>query len=231
MIVLRPTVSGLDQRSADALVDRIRQSSDRDIGVAYLDVETPTIHEELDRATSDGLVSITLLPVAVPRDKYLITWTQRAVANWRETRQEAALEIRLAEPDVTDTLAEHLASAIETAPRSDIRVSPASYRSPAWSVIEPHDRHVLVCKGPRCMAYGAGPLHRELTALSKAAKAAGPDAPGSDAKVTGIGCLSPCNLGPLAIVNPESTWYGHLGVDDAAALIDGSGPLERRLTR
>lgn len=81
------------------------------------------------------------------------------------------------------------------------------------------------------MAYGAGPLHRELTALSKAARAAGPDAPGSGTKVTGTGCLSPCNLGPLAIVNPESTWYGHLAVDDAAALIDGPGPAGRRLER
>ena len=231
VIVLRPTVSGLDRRSADALVDRIRESSDRDIGVAYLDIETPTIHEELDRAARDGLASITLLPVAVPRDKYLTTWTQRAVANWRETRPDADVHVRIAEPDILDALADHLASAIGTTPRSDIRASPASYRSPPWSVIEQHDRHVLVCKGPRCMAYGAGPLHRELTALSKAARAAGPDAPGSGTKVTGTGCLSPCNLGPLAIVNPESTWYGHLAVDDAAALIDGPGPAGRRLER
>lgn len=221
VVVLRPTVSGLDEASAVAMVDALRASGDRDVGLAYLDIATPTVHDELDRAAGDGLSAISLVPVAVPRDKYLVTWTKRAVANWRESRSGVDLDIRILESDITGAVVAELADLIERVPHAEIRVSPAAYRSPAWSVIEDHDRHVLVCKGPRCMAYGAGPLHRQLTATSK----------GTSTKVTGTGCLSPCNLGPLAIVNPAGEWYGRLEPAHAADLVAGDGPASNRLPR
>ncbi|MCG7633485.1 (2Fe-2S) ferredoxin domain-containing protein [Gordonia McavH-238-E] len=221
VVVLRPTVSGLDEASAVAMVDRLRARSARDVGLAYLDISTPTVHDELDRAAGDGLSAVNLVPVAIPRDKYLVTWTKRAVANWRESRSGVGLDISIIEPDIAGAVVADLADAIERVPAEDIRVSPASYHSPAWSVIEDHDRHVLVCKGPRCMAYGAGPLHRQLTATSK----------GTPTKVTGTGCLSPCNLGPLAIVNPAGEWYGRLEPAHAVDLVAGAGPNANRLPR
>ncbi|MGC0365846.1 (2Fe-2S) ferredoxin [Rhodococcus sp. 27YEA15] len=212
LIVLRPTVSGIDEGAADRLIDGITAGTDADVRIAYLDVASPSVHEELDLAEADGAASVLLVPVAVPRDKYLITWTARAVANWRETRAGAAVNISIHEPgSVEDVLAGAVAGELGE-PGRPITVSAASYRSPAWSVIEEHDRHVLVCKGPRCMAYGAGPLHRALTAASK----------GTSTKVTGTGCLSPCNLGPLAIENPHGSWFGHLTADHAQALVEGN---------
>ena len=232
VVVLRPTVSGIDEKSAAALIDSVRaqvsaaasiQADDGAavIEVAYLDIATPTIHQQLDAAHAADVPTVVLIPVAVPRDKYLLTWTARAVANWRETRPDAQLEVRLAEPTgIVEALAGRVAAAAASE-GTEITASPASYRSPAWSKIEHHDRHVLVCKGPRCMAYGAGPLHRELTSAAK----------GTSTKVTGTGCLSPCNLGPLAVVNPPGDWYGYLSPDDAEELVSGAGPEHRKLLR
>lgn len=209
VVVVRPTVSGIDEVATRKLIDQVRSAARQDVRLAYLDVGSPSVHEVLDEAVVDGVSDVVLLPVAVPRDKYLTTWTRRAVANWSETRPATQLTVTMHEPDsLADAVASHLGGLLDE-PGTPIRDSPASYRSPAWSTIEAHDRHVLICKGPRCMAYGAGPLHRALTANSK----------NTETKVTGTGCLSPCNLGPLAIVNPPGEWYGHLHPEDASALV------------
>lgn len=59
--------------------------------------------------------------------------------------------------------------------------------------------------GPSMHCYGAGATHH---ALSKAVR-------GTDAIVTPTGCLGPCNLGPLVIVQPDGTW--HRQVDENRA--------------
>jgi hypothetical protein len=41
--------------------------------------------------------------------------------------------------------------------------NPGPFRSPAWSEITRHRRHVLVCRGPRCTAYGANQVAEALT--------------------------------------------------------------------
>lgn len=212
VLVLRPTVSGVDEKSAERLLREVRGHRDGDVTLAYLDAATPTLHDALDAAVADGLGAVLLLPVAVPRDRYLITWTQRAVANWRETRAGADLLVTFGEDTGAETaVAAAVASACDGA-GSAVTASPASYRSPAWSEIEPHRDHVLVCKGPRCMAYGAGPVHRALTAAAKAA-------PQPALMVTASGCLSPCNLGPLVVVYPRGEWFAGLDPDDAETLV------------
>ena len=211
IVVLRPTVSGLDESAARRMFDAVRAGTDVDVRVAYLDVASPSLHEELDRAHTDDVDKVVLIPVAVPRDRYLFTWTSRAVANWRETRIDAELEVSLHEPESFEGAVAGQVIDELGAEGKPITASPASYRSPAWSVIEPHDKHLLVCKGPRCMAYGAGPLHRAMSAAAK----------GTSTKVTGTGCLSPCNLGPLVIANPDGSWFGYLGAEDADSLVAG----------
>ncbi|MDN5747832.1 MAG: (2Fe-2S) ferredoxin domain-containing protein, partial [Pseudonocardia sp.] len=74
---------------------------------------------------------------------------------------------------------------------------------PAWSEQPAHGRHVLVCRGPRCTAHGAGETHR---AISRAAR-------GTDALVTPVGCLGPCNLGPLVVTVPAGRWHAHVGAE------------------
>lgn len=211
IVVLRPTVSGLDESAARRMFDAVQAGTDADVRIAYLDVSSPSLHEELDRAHVDDVDKVVLIPVAVPRDRYLLTWTSKAVANWRETRIDAELEVTLHETETLEgAVAGQVIDELDSAGKP-ITASPASYRSPAWSVIEQHDRHLLVCKGPRCMAYGAGPLHRAMSAAAK----------GTSSKVTGTGCLSPCNLGPLVIANPGGTWFGHVDAGDAEALVSG----------
>lgn len=184
ILVARPTPSGVDIPAVAALA--------RACGIDYalLDQDEPTIHTALDAADRP----VTLIPLAVPRDRYLETWIARAVANWKETRARD-LDIRITES--IDTATEFI-DVIRTRMRDEgtaITASPRAFRSPAWSHIPEHTAHILVCRGPRCTVYGAGELHRNLRR----------DHP--DALVTPTGCLTPCNLGPLYITYPDGEWH------------------------
>ena len=195
IVVLRPTVSGLDESAARRMFDAVRAGTDADVRIAYLDVASPSLHEELDRAHTDDVGKVVLIPVAVPRDRYLLTWTSKAVANWRETRIGAELEVSLHESETLEgAVAAQVIDELGAAGKP-ITASPASYRSPAWSVIEQHDTHLLVCKGPRCMAYGAGPLRRAMSAAAK----------GTSVKVTGNRLSEPVQPGPVG--DREPRWH------------------------
>ncbi|MFC9995242.1 (2Fe-2S) ferredoxin domain-containing protein [Nocardia sp. NPDC127526] len=189
VLVARPTPSGVDLTAVAALARACG------IGYALLDQGEPTIHDVLDEAAA-AAVPVTLIPLAVPRDRYLETWIARAVANWRETRSRD-LEVRITES--IDKAAE-FADIVRARMREEgtaVTASPRAFRSPAWSEIPEHTAHILVCRGPRCTVYGAGELHRGLTREHP------------DALVTPTGCLTPCNLGPLYITYPGGQWHSH----------------------
>ncbi|MFC4947021.1 (2Fe-2S) ferredoxin domain-containing protein [Pseudonocardia sp. GCM10023141] len=205
VLVARPTPSGVERRSVDAVVDAVRAAIAEPVHVAFLDQADPSIPAVLDAAVAAGVESAVVVPLAVPADSYLTTWLSRAVANWRETRHPVTLDVRLARGIAASAgLAGAVAAAV-AAGGEPITSSPAAFRSPAWSQLPANDRHLLVCRGPRCTSYGSGATHR---ALSKAAR-------GTDALVTPVGCLGPCNLGPLVIEYPAGTWHRH--VDEALA--------------
>lgn len=198
LLVARPTPSGTNERALAALADAVAQRVPGPVRVAHLDQDEPTIHDVLDAALADGVPAVTIVPLALPPDAYLTTWIGRAVANWRETRGDAArVEIGLAPPlAATDPLADAVA-ALTGAPTTAITASPAGFRSPAWSVLEIPARHLLVCRGPRCTVYGAGATYRAAAAAAR----------GTDTQVSPVGCLGPCNLGPLVIDNPSGEWH------------------------
>ncbi|WP_069159982.1 (2Fe-2S) ferredoxin domain-containing protein, partial [Nocardia altamirensis] len=154
VLVARPTPSGVDLAAVASLADACR------ITYALLDQGEPTIHTALDDAARQE-IPVTLIPLAVPRDRYLETWIARAVANWKETRARE-LDVRITESvDTTPAFADLVRSMM----REDgtaIAASPRAFRSPAWSEIPEHTSHILVCRGPRCTVYGAGELHRAL---------------------------------------------------------------------
>ncbi|MEV6217234.1 (2Fe-2S) ferredoxin domain-containing protein [Nocardia sp. NPDC051833] len=192
LLVARPTPSGVDVPAVDALARACG------LGYALLDQGEPTIHEVLDAAAAEN-VAVTLIPLAVPRDRYLETWIDRAVANWRETR---AIDLDIRRTDGVDT-ATGFTDVIRTRmrePGTPVTASPRAFRSPAWSEIPRHTGHILVCRGPRCTAYGAAELHRSLRATHP------------DALVTPTGCLTPCNLGPLYITYPDGQWHSAAAV-------------------
>ncbi|WP_028937797.1 CbiX/SirB N-terminal domain-containing protein [Pseudonocardia spinosispora] len=212
LLVARPTPAGLDTRALTELADLVAARVPDVVRVGYLDQQQPSIHEVLDDAVTRGAVRVTVLPLAVPPDGYLTQWTARAVANWRETRGPVATEIDQAALD-TPALADlvvNLAKA-DTAP---VTASPSAFRSPAWSVLPEHDRHLLVCRGPRCTVYGAGDTHR---ALAKAAR-------GTGTLVTPMGCVGPCNLGPLVVENPGGHWHQQVDAAEATRLAGAESP-------
>lgn len=209
VLVVRPTPAGLDERAlrrfARAVADRVPEP----VRIAHLDQEDPSLHRVLDDLAAAGVRSVLVLALAVPADRYLTTWIGKAVANWRETR-EHAVEIRQADglaefPGAADAVAG--LAATEGRP---ITASPAGFRSPAWSDLEIPDRHLLVCRGPRCTAHGAGATHRELADATR----------GTTTQVTAIACVGPCNLGPLVIEHPSGQWHQQVGVPGARTLTD-----------
>ncbi|MBD8507126.1 (2Fe-2S) ferredoxin domain-containing protein [Hoyosella sp. G463] len=198
VLVARPTPSGVDERSVRSLAETVGARW------AMLDQGEPSVHDELDLAAR-SCVPVVLVPLAVPRDRYLETWLARAVANWRETRGDHELEVR-----ITDGLdaAAGLAGAVQELIASggrEARASPRAFRSPEWSEIPEHRVHVMVCRGPRCTAHGAGEVQRALVRELL-------DAP---VLMSASGCLTPCNLGPLVVTYPDGTWHASITPESA----------------
>lgn len=205
VLVARPTPSGVERRSVEAIAAAVAAAVSDPVHIAFLDQAEPSIPAVLDDAAAAGVGEVLVVPLAVPADSYLSTWLARAVANWRETRAPVQLDVRLADaPDIAAAVA-----ATVVAGGKPITSSPAAFRSPAWSELPGNDRHLLVCRGPRCTSYGAGATHR---ALSKAVR-------GTDTLVTPIGCLGPCNLGPLVIEYPGATWHQSVDEEGATGLV------------
>jgi (2Fe-2S) ferredoxin len=195
------------------------------VRACFLDGTEPSLHAALDEAADHG--EVLLVPAHLPPDRYLDTWIRRAVAHWRATRDHhptiSVSQPLATQPSLVTAVAEAIAGG-----HTLLDGNPGPFRSPAWSQIPRHRRQVLVCRGPRCTAYGANQV---ATALNErlAEHGLGDD----DVLVTATGCLFPCNLGPLVVVHPDDTWYEN--VDPALAvriaddhLRDGSPVDEQR---
>ncbi|MGH3587181.1 MAG: (2Fe-2S) ferredoxin domain-containing protein [Pseudonocardia sp.] len=207
VLVARPTPSGIDERSLRTLAAAVAERSPLPVHVAHLDQAEPSIHAVLDELADGATRTVLLVPLAVPADRYLASWIGKAVANWHETRGDD-LDVRTTEGlTALPAVADAIAALGDGVP---VTASPAAFRSPAWSVLEIPQRHLLVCRGPRCTAYGAGATHRALAAA----------ATGTTTQVTPIGCVGPCNLGPLVIDHPAGTWHQEVDETRATALIE-----------
>ena len=93
LLIARPTPAGVNERGLAALADAVARRVAEPVRVAHLDQDEPTIHDALDEALADGTPAVTVVPLALPPDAYLTNWIGRAVANWRETRAAAGLDI------------------------------------------------------------------------------------------------------------------------------------------
>ena len=213
LLVARPTPAGVDERSLRALAAEVAQRTAHPVRVAHLDQAEPSIHDALDAAVVAGVAEVVVVPLAVPDDRYLTSWIGRAVANWRQDRGHD-LDVTLAEGLAWQADLAELVARLGEGGGIPVLASPTGFRSPAWSVLPQVDRHLLVCRGPRCTAYDAGATHRALAEATR-------DDPAT--LVTPIGCLGPCNLGPLVIDNPVGTW--HTSVDASRALDLAAGPV------
>src|SRR5690606_23037446 len=183
VLVARPTPAGLDERSLRAFVAAVAERTTGPVRAAYLDHGEPSIHSALDEVAAAGVDDVLLVPLAVPAGRYLVTWMAKAVANWRATRSHR-VEIRISDGLTTLPAVADAVAALSTAEGRPIAASPAGFRSPAWSVLEIPERHLLVRRGPRCTVYGAGATYRALAEATR----------GTSTQVTPTGCVGPCNL-------------------------------------
>ncbi|GGC63144.1 (2Fe-2S) ferredoxin domain-containing protein [Hoyosella rhizosphaerae] len=202
ILVARPTPSGVDLPSVERLA--------RTVGArfALLDQGEPSIHTELDLAVAAEQVPL-LVPLAVPRDRYLETWMARSVSHWRESRK-SDLDVRVTHNIAGHTnLVDAIRDVIDTGGRP-VTASARAFQSPAWSEIPQHNAQVLVCRGPRCTAYGAGEVMRALSETLAE----------DPVMVTPTGCLTPCNLGPLVVSHPGGRWHRNVTVDGVSAVAE-----------
>ncbi len=199
----------------EALARSLAAHAGQPVEWAVIDGIGPALPAVLDRVAAGGANRAVVVPVTLPSDVQLERWTQRVVARWLGGRNPG-LEIVVAPPlaeatGLVPVLADHVAGHVADRP---LRPSTASPNSPDWSLLPAHARHVLVCRGPRCTAAGAGDVAAGLDA-ALAARGIGT----SGALVTSCGCLYPCNLGPNVVVYPDGTWYGGMTPDAATRLV------------
>nr|WP_281353680.1 (2Fe-2S) ferredoxin domain-containing protein [Phytoactinopolyspora mesophila] len=214
-----------EQTLAD-LATRLSHHLDMSVRPALLDHGERSIHSALDECRADGASDVVVLPAQVPRDRYLETWARKAVAHWMEPSATTDMEPGAQDPGEqmrvrfgagVSEAAEMVAAlaAAASGPSRPVTESPDAFRSPNWSEITAHRRHVLVCRGPRCSAHGSAGVAK---ALATALRSREQD---DDAVlVTQTSCLVPCNLGPIVVVHPEDVWYTNLDPDAVQRIVD-----------
>lgn len=76
----------------------------------------------------------------------------------------------------------------------------AGLTNPTWQDPPPHDAHLLICQGPRCLAQGAKAVADNLYPHLQ-------DQGIADQCLTTLtGCLYPCNRAPVVCVQPYQQW-------------------------
>lgn len=177
---------------------------------AFLQNGDPVLVDVLDELAATGVEEVTL--VAAPSGGSVAparSWLRRVAAHWVRDRG-SAVTLTIADREVTGT--------------------EAPLTSPAWEHVPRHRRQVLVCRGPRCAARGAGDTAQALAGALRA-HGLGDD----DVLVTQTGCLFPCNHAPVVVVHPDDAWYGPVDAAGASslvsALVGATADLPPRLPR
>lgn len=163
----------------------------------------PTVAEVFTEAQAAGAREVVLTPAYLLPDLFVVAWLRRVVGHWLQSAPVPRPEVRLAAALTSSGgVAEELLSATE-GPTTPSGTAVAPMTIPDRAQVPRHRPHVLVCRGPRCLALGASEVAGALQArLSR--RGLGDD----DVLVTQTGCLSPCALEPMLVVHPDDAWYG-----------------------
>ena len=178
--------------------------------LAFLQLGQPSLVDELTRLADAGETSIRLEPVVLGERSVARSWVRRVAGHW----------LRQCEGRPTVVIGDSAVTGEE-----------AGLSSPAWEHVPDFDRHVLVCRGPRCSARGAADT---AAALDRALGELGLG--DDDVLVSQTGCLFPCNNAPVVVVHPDNAWYGavdeHLARRIVVELIGWGMPMsDHRLPR
>lgn len=184
---------------------------------ALLQGEGPSLVEQLDAlAVSGGAVR--LVGVTFNDDTCPVSWLGRVARWWLDSRGPR-LELWF-HPDAVHGIP----TALPPERAARLLGPKDSLTSPAWAAVPDVRRHVLICRGPRCNAKGAATTH---AALSAALSETG--AQDTEVLLTRSGCVYPCNLAPVVVVQPDMTWVGPVTQAEVPALVAqllGPGPVD-----
>lgn len=218
VIVTAPTDRGADPGGelATALATLRGRRPDVEFRAAVLGGSSPTVTEALDDAAAAGAGRVVVLSGQTLADRAMDAWFRRVVGHWLRSRptDEYVPEVRIG-PSLCDgdAYADLIAEALDHGGKPATgAVAPLT--SPLWEKVPGFGRHVLVCRGPRCSAQGAGETVR---ALSADLDARGID--DDDVLVTITGCLFPCVQAPVVTVYPDNAWYAGLTADRVGRLV------------
>lgn len=178
--------------------------------VAHLQLGDPALHRVLDQVAAAGATTVRLVGVSTSRLAPGASWLRRVAGAWWRGRVSPP-EVLVADRLVAD--AGGLAEALRAGLRP-LTGREAGLASPAWDDAPQHRRHVLLCRGPRCTAAGADATHEALV-REMVRRGLGDD----DVLVTVTGCLTPCNHGPVVCLQPDDTWLGAVGPEEARVLV------------
>lgn len=194
------------------------------IVIAFADRASPSLPEALGQCLPCR--QIIVQPLFLPGENALLRWLEKVAQRWRhqqasESEALAALPPIVFAPGIwqqaalPELLARQIAQAQALPDVTQTTPERWQHDPAAWSTIPPHQRHALLCLGPRCTALGAAALWPQLT---ERLRACGKLQRGVMALQTS--CQYPCNHGPLMIVYPEGIWYGRLDEDAIAHIVD-----------
>ena len=184
------------------------------VSEALLEQGGQSVPDALSACSEAGAEKVVLLPAFMPLETATRNWLRFVARRWQE-RNETPVPVVLAEPLAGhDAVAEAAVDLVKRATQATSPEGPVGHKPgtpvPDWSVIPPHDHHVLFCHGPRCTASGAA----ELGAFfRRSLKDKGMDEGPGHVLAARSGCLYPCNLGPVMVVYPEGIWY--CGLDES----------------
>ncbi|MDO4724611.1 MAG: (2Fe-2S) ferredoxin domain-containing protein, partial [Comamonadaceae bacterium] len=226
VVVLGRGGSGAAAREQlQALAEQLRaQLPGARIAIAFADRASPSLPEALTQCLPCR--QIIVLPLLLPGENALLRWLEKVARRWRH-QQASAPEALAAlppivfapgiwqQPALPELLARQIAQAQALPDVTQTTPERWQHDPAAWSTIPPHQRHALLCLGPRCTALGAAALWPQLT---ERLRACGKLQRGVMALQTS--CQYPCNHGPLLIVYPEGIWYGRLDEDAIAHIVD-----------
>jgi (2Fe-2S) ferredoxin len=178
---------------------------------AFVDQGEPGLPTALQSCAAAGASHIHVQPVYLPADRNLERWFTKLIMRWHNQWRAQPVDVTVGESLGDRATIINLMCTLADQPGTN---SPVNHNPPAdwahdpagWSEIPDHRHHVLLCRGPRCTALGAGQLADVLRNQIKAQKLLHNDR----VLVAQTGCLYPCNLGPVMVVYPEGVWYGTL---------------------
>lgn len=182
--------------------------------LAFLQQASPVLGEELTRLADAGVGLVRLVGISTAPHSPAASWLRRLAGHWLRERRGSPPRIEVATTMLrADLSPDSLAQALEVTRPIHGREAPLV--SAAWEQVPNHRNHLLVCRGPRCSAKGAGATAAAISAFLRH-RGLGDD----DVLVTQTGCLFPCNHGPVVCVHPADTWYGHVDPSTAESLVD-----------